>query len=89
MFNCLFVHSGETAFKNMAIPYGWAKRPMLQRLNQLQPEIPITIIYGSRSSVDSNSGCTIKKMRPHSNVEIIVSHAHNSESCYEVHNNVN
>ncbi|GAA6217504.1 1-acylglycerol-3-phosphate O-acyltransferase ABHD5 isoform X2 [Lates japonicus] len=62
--------SGETAFKNMTIPYGWAKRPMLQRMDQLQPEIPITIIYGSRSSIDSNSGSTIKEMRPHSHVEI-------------------
>nr|XP_046255063.1 1-acylglycerol-3-phosphate O-acyltransferase ABHD5 isoform X2 [Scatophagus argus] len=63
--------SGETAFKNMTVPYGWAKRPMLQRMDQLQPEIPITIIYGSRSSIDSNSGSTIKEMRPHSHVEII------------------
>ncbi|XP_040900868.1 1-acylglycerol-3-phosphate O-acyltransferase ABHD5 isoform X2 [Toxotes jaculatrix] len=62
--------SGETAFKKMTIPYGWAKRPMLHRMDQLQPEIPITIIYGSRSSIDSNSGSTIKEMRPHSHVEI-------------------
>ncbi|XP_045901409.1 1-acylglycerol-3-phosphate O-acyltransferase ABHD5 isoform X1 [Micropterus dolomieu] len=63
--------SGETAFKSMTVPYGWAKRPMLQRMDQLQPEIPITIIYGSRSSIDSNSGSTIKEMRPQSHVEII------------------
>lgn len=63
--------SGETAFKNMTVPYGWATRPMLQRMDQLQPDIPITIIYGSRSSIDSNSGSTIKAMRPHSHVEII------------------
>ncbi|XP_074510588.1 1-acylglycerol-3-phosphate O-acyltransferase ABHD5 isoform X1 [Sebastes fasciatus] len=63
--------SGETAFKNMTVPYGWATRPMLQRMDQLQPDIPITIIYGSRSSIDSNSGSTIKGMRPHSHVEII------------------
>lgn len=66
-------HSGETAFRNMTIPYGWAKRPMLHRIDQLQPEIPITIIYGSRSSVDSNSGSTIRALRPYSHVEIIVS----------------
>ncbi|XP_029927463.1 1-acylglycerol-3-phosphate O-acyltransferase ABHD5 isoform X2 [Myripristis murdjan] len=63
--------SGETAFKNMTIPYGWAKRPMLQRIGLLQPEIPITIIYGSRSSIDGHSGNTIKAMRPSSHVEII------------------
>ncbi|XP_051812395.1 1-acylglycerol-3-phosphate O-acyltransferase ABHD5 isoform X3 [Acanthochromis polyacanthus] len=63
--------SGETAFKNMTGPYGWAKRPMLHRIDRLHPDIPITIIYGSRSSIDSNSGSSIKDMRPHSHVEII------------------
>ncbi|XP_071400397.1 1-acylglycerol-3-phosphate O-acyltransferase ABHD5 isoform X2 [Centroberyx affinis] len=63
--------SGETAFTNMTIPYGWAKRPMLQRIGQLRPEIPITIVYGSRSRIDGNSGNTIKEMRPDSHVEII------------------
>lgn len=57
----------------MTVPYGWAKRPMLERMDQLQQGIPITIIYGSRSSVDSNSGSTIKSFRPDSHVEIIVS----------------
>uniref|UniRef100_A0A7N8YED3 1-acylglycerol-3-phosphate O-acyltransferase ABHD5 n=1 Tax=Mastacembelus armatus TaxID=205130 RepID=A0A7N8YED3_9TELE len=61
----------ETFVANMTIPYGWAKRPMLERMDQLRPEIPLTIIYGSRSSIDSNSGSTIKEMRPHSHVEII------------------
>ncbi|XP_076010007.1 1-acylglycerol-3-phosphate O-acyltransferase ABHD5 isoform X2 [Genypterus blacodes] len=62
--------SGESAFKNMTLPSGLAKRPMLPRLDQLQPAIPISIIYGSRSSIDSNSGNTIKEMRPRSHVEI-------------------
>ncbi|XP_034385124.1 1-acylglycerol-3-phosphate O-acyltransferase ABHD5 [Cyclopterus lumpus] len=63
--------SGETAFNNMTVNYGWAVRPMMQRMDQLQPNIPITIIYGSRSSIDSNSGSTLKEMRPHSHVESI------------------
>ncbi|XP_034029793.1 1-acylglycerol-3-phosphate O-acyltransferase ABHD5 [Thalassophryne amazonica] len=63
--------SGETAFKNMTVPSGWARRPMLKRMDQLHPEIPVTIIYGSRSSIDSNSGGTIKEMRPNSQVELI------------------
>ncbi|XP_056141971.1 1-acylglycerol-3-phosphate O-acyltransferase ABHD5 [Lampris incognitus] len=62
--------SGETAFKNMTIPYGWAKRPMLQRIGQIRPEIPITVVYGSRSSIDGNSGKIIKEKRPNSHVEI-------------------
>ncbi|KAM9852592.1 1-acylglycerol-3-phosphate O-acyltransferase ABHD5 [Aulostomus maculatus] len=66
--------SGETAFKNMSVPYGWAKRPLLPRLDQLAPAIPIAIIYGSRSSIDSNSGIAIQKMRPQSPVDIITIH---------------
>ncbi|XP_047461220.1 1-acylglycerol-3-phosphate O-acyltransferase ABHD5-like [Mugil cephalus] len=62
--------SGETAFKNMTIPYGWAKRPMLERIDQVQAHIPISFIYGSRSSIDSDSGYAFKKTRP--DVEITV-----------------
>lgn len=64
--------SGETAFRNMTVPYGWAKRPMSQRMDQLQPHIPITAIYGSRSSVDSNSGAAIRELTPERPVDIIV-----------------
>ncbi|XP_062291729.1 1-acylglycerol-3-phosphate O-acyltransferase ABHD5-like isoform X1 [Scomber scombrus] len=62
--------SGETAFKNMTIPYGWAKRPMLDRIGQVQADIPISFIYGSRSSIDSDSGYALKLSRP--DVEITV-----------------
>ncbi|KAL4616923.1 1-acylglycerol-3-phosphate O-acyltransferase ABHD5 isoform X2 [Arapaima gigas] len=63
--------SGETAFKNMTIPYGWAKRPMLQRISRVHQDIPISVIYGSRSSIEGNSGNRIKDMRPNSYVETI------------------
>ncbi|XP_034016372.1 1-acylglycerol-3-phosphate O-acyltransferase ABHD5-like [Thalassophryne amazonica] len=62
--------SGETAFKNMTVPYGWAKRPMLERIGHIQADIPISFIYGSRSSIDSDSGYAFKKTRP--DVEITV-----------------
>lgn len=62
--------SGETAFKNMTIPYGWAKRPMLERIGQVGADIPVSFIYGSRSSIDSESGNAFKKIRP--DVEIKV-----------------
>uniref|UniRef100_A0A6Q2YCW4 1-acylglycerol-3-phosphate O-acyltransferase ABHD5 n=2 Tax=Esox lucius TaxID=8010 RepID=A0A6Q2YCW4_ESOLU len=62
--------SGETAFRNMTVPYCWAKRPMLDRIGLIQPDIPISIIYGSRSSIDSDSGYTFRQTRP--DVDIIV-----------------
>lgn len=63
--------SGETAFKNMTIPYGWAKRPMLERIGQVQADIPISFIYGSRSSIDSDSGYAVKKNRPDVEIKVI------------------
>ncbi|TNN23440.1 1-acylglycerol-3-phosphate O-acyltransferase ABHD5 [Liparis tanakae] len=48
----------------MTIPYGWAKRPMLERIGQVQADIPVSFIYGSRSSIDSDSGYAFKKTRP-------------------------
>nr|XP_046274406.1 1-acylglycerol-3-phosphate O-acyltransferase ABHD5-like [Scatophagus argus] len=63
--------SGETAFKNMTIPYGWAKRPMLERIGQVQADIPVSFIYGSRSSIDSDSGYAFKKTRPDVEISVI------------------
>uniref|UniRef100_A0A803V6Z2 1-acylglycerol-3-phosphate O-acyltransferase ABHD5 n=1 Tax=Ficedula albicollis TaxID=59894 RepID=A0A803V6Z2_FICAL len=63
--------SGETAFKNMTIPYGWAKRPMLQRISQMDRDIPVTVVYGARSCIDGNSGSTIQSLRPNSYVKTI------------------
>ncbi|KAF3707672.1 1-acylglycerol-3-phosphate O-acyltransferase ABHD5 [Channa argus] len=63
--------SGETAFKNMTIPYGWAKRPMVERIRQVEADIPISFIYGSRSSIDSDSGYSLKKDRPDVKITVI------------------
>ncbi|XP_046875379.1 1-acylglycerol-3-phosphate O-acyltransferase ABHD5 isoform X1 [Hypomesus transpacificus] len=63
--------SGETAFRNMTIPYGWAKRPMLERIGHIRADIPMSFIYGSRSSIDSNSGYTIQKTRPDVDINVI------------------
>ncbi|KAL6100122.1 abhd5 [Pungitius sinensis] len=63
--------SGETAFTNMTIPYGWAKRPMLERIGQVQAHIPVSFIYGSRSSIDSHSGYAFKKTRPDVQITVI------------------
>lgn len=65
--------SGETAFRNMTVPYGWAKRPMLQRIGKMHPDIPVSVIYGARSCIDGNSGTSIQSLRPHSYVKTIVS----------------
>lgn len=57
----------------MTIPYGWAKRPMLQRISQMDQDIPVTVVYGARSCIDGNSGSTIQSLRPNAYVKTIVS----------------
>ena len=51
MYVCV---SGEEAFCNMHYFYGWAQRPMLDRLKlQLHHQVPITVIYGARTWLDT------------------------------------
>ncbi|TSK87564.1 1-acylglycerol-3-phosphate O-acyltransferase ABHD5 [Bagarius yarrelli] len=64
--------SGEIAFKRMTVPYGWAQRPMLQRVQMLNPTIPISIICGSRSCIDGQSGHTLLELRPNLHTDVIV-----------------
>ncbi|XP_053324151.1 1-acylglycerol-3-phosphate O-acyltransferase ABHD5 [Spea bombifrons] len=63
--------SGESAFRSMTVPYGWAQRPMLRRIDGLHPDIPITVIFGARSCIDGNSGNNIQSLRPNSFVKTI------------------
>lgn len=64
--------SGESAFHTMMDGFGWAKYPMVKRINELREDIPITLLYGSRSWVDSSAGEKIKKLRPNSMVDLKV-----------------
>ncbi|XP_029499007.2 (Lyso)-N-acylphosphatidylethanolamine lipase [Oncorhynchus nerka] len=55
--------SGEVGFRAMSESLGWAKRPMLQRVHLLPPSMPLTMLYGSRSWVDSASGDKVAQIR--------------------------
>ena len=55
----------------MQIPIGWAKRPMLERIGtQLDPLVPITMVYGLRSWMDSSAGQKVQVLRPFSYVSL-------------------
>uniref|UniRef100_A0A2P2I194 1-acylglycerol-3-phosphate O-acyltransferase ABHD5 n=1 Tax=Hirondellea gigas TaxID=1518452 RepID=A0A2P2I194_9CRUS len=62
--------SGESAFHSLMSGFGWAKFPMFHRLDALQQEVPITLIYGSRSWVDRDPGFQIKYSRQNSYVDV-------------------
>ena len=70
--NLFHYFRGESAFHAMMASFGWAKFPMLHRIPALNPDIPITFIYGARSWIDRFPGQTIKEMRNGSAVDIHV-----------------
>lgn len=64
--------SGEAAFKTLNTSFGWAKNPMIHRLPDLEKDIPVTLVYGSKSWVDNATGYHIKYLRNESYVEVAV-----------------
>lgn len=57
----------------MSESLGWAKRPMVQRVNLLPPSMPVTMLYGALSWVDSTTGNTVAQIRGKSPTSVIVS----------------
>jgi hypothetical protein len=43
--------------------YGFAKNPMIKRVEKIHSKIPIWFIYGSRSWIDPTPGFSTKYMR--------------------------
>ncbi|KAJ8387622.1 hypothetical protein AAFF_G00151720 [Aldrovandia affinis] len=64
--------SGEVGFRAMSESLGWAKRPMLQRVEQLPPSLPVTLVYGGRSWVDSSTGGRVEQLRPQGHTQTMV-----------------
>ncbi|XP_057666095.1 (Lyso)-N-acylphosphatidylethanolamine lipase isoform X1 [Diorhabda carinulata] len=69
--NCQYP-SGEGAYHAMMADFGWAKNPMVNRIDKLDPSIPITLLYGSRSWIDNSAGEIIKNKRKQSVVRLQV-----------------
>ncbi|XP_028832509.1 (Lyso)-N-acylphosphatidylethanolamine lipase [Denticeps clupeoides] len=55
--------SGEVGFRAMSESLGWAKLPMIKRVHLLPPSLPVTMIYGARSWVDSSTGDRVAEIR--------------------------
>ncbi|XP_034992179.2 (Lyso)-N-acylphosphatidylethanolamine lipase [Zootoca vivipara] len=60
--------SGEAGFKAMSEAFGWARRPMLERIHLVRHDLPITLIYGANSWIDTSTGEKVKSLRPGSYV---------------------
>ncbi|KAJ6652383.1 hypothetical protein lerEdw1_011613 [Lerista edwardsae] len=60
--------SGEAGFKAMTESFGWARRPMLERIHLVRRDLPITLIYGANSWIDTSTGEKVRLLRPGSYV---------------------
>ncbi|XP_019639247.1 PREDICTED: protein ABHD4-like [Branchiostoma belcheri] len=64
--------SAETAFRHLQNGgWEWAKNPMLPRLYSLDPDVPITFIYGTDTWMDSKTGEQAAILRKGSSVDTI------------------
>jgi hypothetical protein len=63
-----FPKSGEEGFRSMSKYHGYAKDPMIERIDKVRPNIPIWFIYGSRTWIDYTSAysCIWLRHRVHS-----------------------
>jgi hypothetical protein len=53
--------------------FGWARRPMLERIHLIRKDVPITMIYGANTWIDTSTGKKVKMQRPDSYVRDMVS----------------
>lgn len=55
--------SGEYGFRAIADHVRYAKHPMINRITDLSPNIPIWFIYGNKSWIDKEAGNIVKENR--------------------------
>lgn len=48
---------------------------MLQRVHLLPPTMPVTMLYGAESWMDSSSGDRVNQIRNHAHTKVLVSRA--------------
>jgi len=70
--------TGESAFHAMMHGFGWARHPMLRRMHSVRHDIPITLLYGSRSWIDKSSWDLLKAARESNyvNVQVVTGAGH-------------
>lgn len=64
--------------------FGWAKNPMVNRIDQMRKDIPITLLYGSRSWIDHSAAEIIKYKRIDSYFKLQVSKTFKDRVWYAV-----
>ncbi|XP_033114527.1 1-acylglycerol-3-phosphate O-acyltransferase ABHD5-like isoform X2 [Anneissia japonica] len=62
--------TGEEGFKSLQVFLAWAHNPMINRIADLDKQVPLTVLYGSKSWMDSKMAYSIKYIRKDSQVNI-------------------
>ncbi|XP_071505196.1 (Lyso)-N-acylphosphatidylethanolamine lipase-like [Diadema antillarum] len=62
--------AGEKAFKDMSSQMGWAANPMIKRVGDIPADLPISMVFGSRSWMDFSIGKEVRKLRSRSRVDV-------------------
>lgn len=64
--------SGEVGFRAMCGSLGWANKPMIHRVHLLPSSLPVTMVYGALSWVDSSTGNHVAQIRGQSPTRLVV-----------------
>lgn len=71
LYHCTSLRaSGEYAFLKSSMLFFWAKSPLIERIKQLDDNVPVSFIYGGKSSVDHKTGFEVFHQRQQSIVEV-------------------
>ena len=62
---------GESGFFHLQNTLGWAKRPLVERIGkELDPTVPISLIYGTHSWVQTLTEDELCELRPSSYIKV-------------------
>lgn len=64
--------TGEEAFRNLSIYFGWTKNPMVHRFLELDEKVPVTFVYGDSTFITRSPAKFIKKNRISGYVDVQV-----------------
>jgi len=53
--------TGEEAFHGLVYQFGWAKKPLIDRLAVLKEDVGLVFIYGEHSWMDQGAAWQVKK----------------------------
>lgn len=62
--------SGEVMFAAVSLPYGWARAPLINRVQEIDSRLPITFIYGEKTWMDKTVGRKVQDLRAGSSVSV-------------------